>query len=273
MKEIHKRFNRENIKGKMAEVLFREEFLNGNNTFPYINGKTYKDVSDILTFQNADVDVLFYNKDKANSSMTPEVILKESHWLDNLDIDNFIFYEIKFDSRINDTRHFLYEVLKKDKPGRMAKSKADIIVCVPITNTYPYKFYDYFWVINTFKMRTYIRQTLHNEHREFKKLSNDLAEMILNGNCDENVIKEQAKKVIEYKNYIVPYNYELKSENIKGKTKAEVEAAEIDSKILNLWLDIDKLVEIGAATKVKISISDEQKTKIENTYNNLLKNG
>ena len=272
MKKLVERFEKENLKGKMGEKLFYSEYILSPERFPYTYDKDCLDVSEIWQFQNVDVDVLFRNKEKKEKNI--KEIINENHWLEKLDNnenDN-TFYEIKIDGVIHRSRNFLYEVIKKDKPGRVAKSKADILVYIPVTENPPYKFYNYYWVINMFKLRKYVRETLHQEFNEIKDLSKNLANKVLNKETNNNELQVIAEQIINFRHSIKPFNY-YKPKGLEKMTEKEIEAANIDTRILNLWVNIDELVKLGIAEKFEIKTSNEEKQKIENECNQKINNG
>ena len=267
MKELTERFEKENKKAKIGEKLFYNDFLLSPERFPYIDNKECLDVSDIWQFQNIDVDLLFRNKEKKRAKI--KEIINESHWLEKLfnNENDFTFYEIKIDTIVSKSRNLLYEVIKKDKPGRTAKSKADILVYIPLTSSLPHRTYDYYWIVDMFKLRKYIREEFHKEFYEFKELATKLANKILNKNIDINnsELQNLSKQILEFKHTIVPYNY-CKPKNSKKMTKKQEEAANIDTNILNLWVNIDKLIELGIAEELKFKLSKEKREEIENEY-------
>lgn len=275
MKEITKRFTEEDLKGKMSEELFNNEVKIFPDRFPYIKGKKYYDVSSVTEFQLADCDVLFYPSGVEKTS--PIDILKERHWLDKLNAGEniYTFYEIKTDGRVNETKNLLYEVIKHDKPGRLAKSIADVLVYIPVSQYHPYKLYNYYWVINMFKLRKYVRETLSDEFQQYVKLTRCLAHKIEeNKDSDIESLQSLAKKILEFKFSVIPYNFEkreIKPEVYKKMTDEEKESIEIDGKILNLWVNIDKLVELGIAEKHEILTPVEDRTRIENKWNEKIK--
>ena len=77
----------------------------------------------------------------------------------------------------------------------------------------------------------------------------------------------------------IPYNFEkreIKTEEYEKMSEEKKEALEIDGKILNLWVNIDKLVEFGIAEKYEILTPIKEKEEIEKKWNEeitKLKNG
>ena len=279
-KELEEQFNEEDLKGKMAEELFEKEQAMFPDRFPYINGKKYFDVSSIPEFQQVDIDGLYCPPGTPKKSIIE--ILKKSHWFEKLEKgeNTYTFYEIKADGRIADTRNLLYEVIKKDKPGRLAKSLADILIYIPVCRYYPYKFHGYYWVINMFKLREYIRKTLTSEYQEYLNITRRLAYKVKEGNVsDLKYLQKLANDVLEFKFTVIPYNFEkreIKPEEYEKISEEKKEALEIDGKILNLWVNIDKLVELGIAEKYEILTPIKEKEEIEKKWNEeitKLKNG
>lgn len=275
MSELSKQFNEEDLKGKMAEELFAKEQAIFPERFPYIKGKKYFNVNSVAEFQLADIDKLYSPPGIPKSSVME--ILREPHWLEKLEKgeNTYTFYEVKADGRIVETKNLLYEVIKKDKPGRLAKSLADVLIYVPVCRYYPYKFYDYYWVINMFKLREYIRKTLSDEYQEYLKLTRHLAYIIKEGNLsDLEYLQKLAKDILEFDFTIVPYNFEqreVKPEEYEKMSEEKKQALEIDGKILNLWVNIDKLVELGIAKRYEILTPIEERAEIEKKWNEEIK--
>lgn len=240
------KFDSDSIKGVMAEKICDLVIKYQPESLPGTKDKMWMDVSKNPDFYFVDIDKVAYKKGSLGSLPDERFVLREKHTQSGIEEGkyNYVFFDIKYDSKSEKTGNLPYERIKYNKPGRSEKSLCDFFLIFPTKKDNEFEFCDYFLVINHFKLRDLIRVEEHKQtiYHLQKELKDELK------NCTEERLQSLKDKLFEK---VLCYKGPIRINNLERE------------QILDDLIKIDVLIERGIAVKHKLMIPQDEKKRIE----------